>query len=217
MKVIKNSTITALLVVAVLFTTANIFVISSDKLNSLTIDSSRIAELDRSSFSNASIVTSYTELSNLDDPIEFIDPLEIHIEKASEVTSQTWWQALLYDALFRTVIPIFLSVLAALAYWVVRKVGLKLDLEILDKIAGQAADFAEHRGASWLKATGEKSGGALKERWAWELVESVDAKLGASEALREKLRNLILSKIPDAEAKASMKETNGVVVSTEGK
>lgn len=215
MKYSKNSIFTVLLVVAILLAGTDLVLISRKVSTHDANFASTITELDRNSFSSAFVATS--NFGTLD-PLEGVEPLEIRVDRASESANQTWWQALLFDALFRTGIPIFLSILAALAYWIARKIGLKLDLEVLDKIASQAADFAEHRGAHWLKSTGEKSGGALKERWAWELVESVDAKFGASEALRLKLRNLILSKIPDAEAKVAMgKESNGVFTSEETK
>lgn len=207
-----NLLLTGLLCVAVGFATVSTILVVREKTSARRDASEAYTVLPDRNYSKAFL--SYAVASNDVEVPPFVVVPENAVVPASSTGEQTWWQALLFDALFRTVIPIFLSVLAALAYWVVRKVGLKLDLEVLDKIATQAADFAEHRGAHWLKATGNKSGGALKERWAWELVESIDAKLGASEALRIKLRNLILSKIPDAEAKAAMKESNGIVAET---
>lgn len=207
-----NVLLTGLLCVTVGFATVYTILVVCEKTLLRKNDPMIYNELPDHNYSKA--ILSYTIASNDVEVPPFVVVPENAVVPASSTGEQTWWQALLFDALFRTVIPIFLSVLAALAYWVVRKVGLKLDLEVLDKIATNAADYAEHQGAHWLKTTGNKSGGALKERWAWELVESVDAKLGASEALRLKLRNLILSKIPDAEAKAAMKESNGVVAET---
>lgn len=118
---------------------------------------------------------------------------------AAKAEPQKWWQALVYDLVFNWVLPTFLPVLLALLGWLLRKWGLKIRHETMESMARNAADYAEQKGAEWLKEKGEKSPGAKKEEWAWELVESLDRKLKGS----EKLRALILSKIPEAEVKAA--------------
>jgi hypothetical protein len=128
----------------------------------------------------------------------------------SEV-EQTWWQALLYDVIFKVFVPIFVPVLSVLVYWLLRRFGLKVELDRLDSIGAQAAEYAEHKAKVWLKENGKKSTGAQKEDWAWELVEAVDAKLKAKEKAKNKLRAIILSKIPGAEAGAGT-STNGAPV-----
>lgn len=117
----------------------------------------------------------------------------------AEPKVQAWWHALIYDVVFKLVMPIFTLVLSALVFWLLRKMGLKIELDTLDKIALSAAVHGEKKGAEWLRENGEKSGGVKKERWAWELVDMVDNKLQAKTRLKEKLRGLILSKVPEAE------------------
>lgn len=123
-------------------------------------------------------------------------------EEAAPVP-QKWWQALVYDVVFKLVVPVLVPFLMAVLFWLARKFGLKLELETLDAIGEKAADYAEQKGAEWLKEKGEKSTGAQKEDWAWELVESIDAKLKGKEKLKNKLRSIILSKIPAAEKKVA--------------
>jgi hypothetical protein len=104
---------------------------------------------------------------------------------------------------FKVVVPIFVPVLAALLFWLLRKFGLKVELDTLDSLSGKAADYAEHKAKVWLKENGKKSSGAQKEDWAWELVEAVDAKLKAKDKARQKLRAMILSKVAEAEKKSA--------------
>lgn len=110
---------------------------------------------------------------------------------------------MLYDVVFKVIVPIFVPVLCALLFWLLRKFGIKVELDTLDNLGKQAADYAEHKAKVWFKENGKKSSGAQKEDWAWELVESVDAKLKAKDKARQKLRAIILSKVAEAEKKAA--------------
>lgn len=122
------------------------------------------------------------------------------------VAPQTWWQALLFDIL-KLVLSIFIPVLTVLVFWLLSKVGMKVELAKMDNLGTAAAQYAEQLAAQWLKEKGVKSTGAQKEDWAWDLVAAVDSKLGASAKARDKMRGLILSKIPAAEvAVAAAKE-----------
>lgn len=112
---------------------------------------------------------------------------------------QKWWQSLLVD-LIMAALAIFVPVLSALGFMLMRKLGVKVDLETLDALAGKAALYAEKKASTALGEGKPKSSGAQKEEWAWDLVKSIDAKLGGSEKAKEKLRGLILAKIPEAEA-----------------
>lgn len=112
--------------------------------------------------------------------------------------SQALWQAIVYDVVFGVVVPVAVPVLSVLVFWLLRKIGLKVDLETLDGIAGKAALYAEQKGAEWLKEKGAKPDSVKKEEWAWELVESIDEKLKLREKAKVKLRALILAKIPEA-------------------
>lgn len=120
------------------------------------------------------------------------------VEKKVEGT-QSWWQALLYDVVFNFILPVFTPVILALLMWLLRKWGLKIEYERLEKVAEFGSNYAEQKGAEWLKEKGAKSPGAKKEEWAWELVESLDKKLKGS----KKLQALLISKIPGAEASVS--------------
>lgn len=113
--------------------------------------------------------------------------------------TQSWWQALLVN-LISAALAIFIPVLSTLAFLLLRKIGVKVDLETLDSLAGKAALYAEKKASTALGEGKPKSTGAQKEEWAWDLVKSVDEKLGGSAKAREKLRGLILAKIPAAEA-----------------
>ena len=125
---------------------------------------------------------------------------------AAQEPTQTWWQALLYDVIFKLVVPILIPVLSVLVFWLLRKMGLKVELETLDGIADKAATYAEKKGAAYLREKGVKSDGAKKEEWAWEFVDQVDAKLKGVERIKAKLRGMILAKIPEAEAKVAAAE-----------
>lgn len=126
--------------------------------------------------------------------------------------SQSWWKALLVDAI-RKALEVFALVLSALLFLLLRKLGVKVELETLDALAGKAALYAEKKAATALGEGKPKSSGAEKEAWAWELVNSVDAKLGGSAKAREKLRGLILAKIPEAESAVSLAKNSSAVVS----
>lgn len=119
---------------------------------------------------------------------------------------QSLWQSLMVDVI-QTSLAIATPVLSVLAFWLLRRLGLKVNLSRLDEIAGQAALYAEQMAAQHLKEGLPKSSGAQKETWAWDLVKEVDAKLGGSELARSKLRALILSKIPEAEQTVASAET----------
>lgn len=107
---------------------------------------------------------------------------------------QTWWQALVRDVVV-TGLTIFAPVLAALLFWLLRRLGLKVELETLDDLAEKARNYAEHKADLWFKENGTKSSGAQKEDWAWELVDSVDRKLKLKRKASAKLRALILAKV----------------------
>lgn len=126
---------------------------------------------------------------------------------AVDANKQTWWMALIYDLSIKVVLPILLPVLAAFGVWVARKVGANVELKTLDSVAERAAVHAEKLAAKWLRENGEKADGAKKERWAFELAESIDKSFGGRAKLRDKLRALILAKIPDAEKKIAESET----------
>ena len=112
---------------------------------------------------------------------------------------QSWWQALLYDMIFKIVVPIFVPVLGTLLFLLLRKLGLKIELETLDRLGKSATDYSEHKAKVWFKENGKKSSGAQKEDWAWELVESIDSKINGRKKARKKLRAIILAKLGEAE------------------
>ncbi len=140
----------------------------------------------------------------------------LSVELAS-TNGQAWWQALIYDVVFKGIVPIFVPVLAALLFWLLRRLGIKIELETLDKLGQNAADYSEHKAKVWLRESGAKSSEAKKEDWAWEFVEAFDSKIKGRYKARRKLRGLILSKIAEAEKKASdaskgEREATGVVI-----
>jgi hypothetical protein len=112
---------------------------------------------------------------------------------------QSWWQSLLVDLLIAA-LAIFVPVISALGFLLLRKLGIKVDLATLDSLAGKAALYAEKKASTALGEGKPKSTGAQKEEWAFDLIRSVDAKLMGSEKAKEKLRALILAKIPEAES-----------------
>lgn len=111
---------------------------------------------------------------------------------------QTWWQALLFD-LIKLTLAIFGPVLSVLGVLVLRKMGIEVDLRTMDKVAREAALYAEHKAGVAFKEGAEKSAGAKKEEWAWEFVKDVDERFVLSDKLKRKVRGLILAKIPEAE------------------
>ena len=129
-------------------------------------------------------------------------PAAAPAEPAKAEGEQKWWQSLLAD-LIAAALAIFVPVLSALGFLLLRKLGVKVDLETLDSLAGKAALYAEKKAATALGEGKPKSSGAQKEEWAWELIKSVDEKLAGSAKAKEKLRALILAKIPEAEATVS--------------
>lgn len=141
-----------------------------------------------------------------------VSPIEIESEAPAE---QSWWQALVYDVLVDVVLPIFLPVLAALVFWLLRRLGLKIELEKLDELAAAAASYAEKKASTWLKEKGVKSSGAEKEAWAWELIAAVDARLNASTKARRALRALIISRIANAEQAQADSETSKSIAAPE--
>lgn len=142
------------------------------------------------------------------------EPIEVTIIKKKiaekdkvDVVQQKWWENVLYNVLFKGLLPIILSLLSALFFLLMRKIGLKVQLQTLDGIAAQAAIYSEKKAAEWLKEEGVKSNAAMKSEWAWQLIESIDDKLVGSLTAKKTLRRLILSKIPEAEEQISLAET----------
>jgi hypothetical protein len=138
------------------------------------------------------------------DPVKVAPPVKIEPVGSEPAPTpapeeQSWWQSLLVDVI-AAALAIFVPVLSALGFLLLRKLGVKVDLETLDNLAGKAALYAEKKAATALKEGKPKSSGAQKEDWAWELVKAIDEKVGASAKGRERLRALILAKIPEAEA-----------------
>ena len=119
---------------------------------------------------------------------------------------QKLWQAIVYDAVVNVALPIFLPVLSLLLVWLLRKIGFKVDIETMDALAGRAASYSEHMAKKYLKENGTKSDAAKKEDWAWEFVEMIDSKFKLKAKLRDKLRGMLLSKIPAAEAETKKAE-----------
>jgi hypothetical protein len=122
---------------------------------------------------------------------------------AAEPAQQRWWESLLVDLIMLALV-IFVPSVSALAFLLLRKLGIKVDLQKLDSIATSAASYAEHRAKAALKSGLPPTPGAQKEKWAWELVDALDAKLKLKDLARDKLRLLIMSKIPAAEAEAAV-------------
>jgi len=125
------------------------------------------------------------------------------VPAAEEPAQQRWWESLLVDLIMLALV-IFVPSVSALAFLLLRKLGIKVDLQKLDSIATSAASYAEHRAKAALKSGLPPTPGAQKEKWAWELVDALDAKLKLKDLARDKLRLLILSKIPAAEAEAAV-------------
>lgn len=130
------------------------------------------------------------------------------IEVAQKNTDlvQKWWESLLFDIIFGLFIPIFVPVLAVLVFWLTTRLGLKVQLETLDKIAQQASEYAEKKGAQYFNEHGKKSTGAKKSEWAWSLIDQIDDKIKGKEKLKNIMRGLLLAKIPDAEARVNRAE-----------
>jgi hypothetical protein len=140
------------------------------------------------------------------------EPIEVTIIKKKiaendkvDVVQQKLWENLVYN-IINVILYIFAPVLSALLFWLLRKFGLKVELQTLDDIAAKAALYAEKKSAEWLNQTGNKMDSANKMQWAWNLVNSIDAKLTASDKAKDKLRKIILSKIAEAETKVSVAE-----------
>lgn len=137
-------------------------------------------------------------------PVKVSEPKEAKKEAPkAEAKKQTWWQALIYDVVFNLLVPIFIPVLMALLYSLLRKWKVNIELNELNRYAGMATVYAERKAAKWLVENGEKSSGVQKEQWAWELIETLDAKLKGKKWVRDKLTGMILAGIPDAEEKVA--------------
>ena len=121
------------------------------------------------------------------------------------LSAQRWWQALLRDVVVAA-LSIFVPVLSALLFWLLRRIGLKVELERLDGLAERARNYAEHKADVWFKENGTKSSGPQKEDWAWELVETVDQKLKLKQKASQKLRALILAKVGELDANSEKRK-----------
>ena len=113
---------------------------------------------------------------------------------------QQWWQSLLMNVI-KTTAALFTPVIGLLVVWLLRKMGLKVDLEKTLAIAEQGRNFAEHHASVALKATGEKTDAAKKVEWAFDLARSVDDKLEGSKKAQAAFMKMLEAAIGAQELK----------------
>lgn len=121
---------------------------------------------------------------------------------------QQWWQALLVQVM-QWAGAIFVPVLGVLVAWLLRKIGINVDIKKMELLAHKGWAYAEHKTSVLLKEGQPKAEGAKKLAWAFELIDEVDAKVGASDKARKKLTALIMAKIGEEEQKTQA-NGNGV-------
>jgi len=114
------------------------------------------------------------------------------------VAGQAWWQTLLYTVI-QLALAIFIPVLGVLVWSLLNRWGIKIEKEQVDKIAEQAADWAEHKAKVALKEDGKKTPGAEKMRLALDFAQQMANKYKLQEQAKDKLSKLIESAVAKKE------------------
>jgi phosphate/sulfate permease len=118
--------------------------------------------------------------------------------------TQTWWQILIKFVTTDVLLPVAGTVLVALLVMLVKKWKLNVEKDILDKIIGQAVDYADQKLKKALK-DGEKpeDKNATRLKWASDLANQLLKKYGLLGKFGSWIESLIEAKLGENNKKTS--------------
>ena len=103
---------------------------------------------------------------------------------------QAWWQVLL-STLLHVVFVIGVPVLVTVIYSLLKRWNIGIEREQIEKIAEQAANWAEHKAKAALKDGGKKTPGAEKMALALKFAKDLAEQYKLTDKASAKLKELI--------------------------
>jgi len=107
-----------------------------------------------------------------------------------KVETQAWWQVLVAE-ITKVAVAIFTPVLGMLAFVLMRRWGLKIDLEKANSIASWATGYGEQKALNALKEGKEKTSGADKMKMALDFANGMANQYRLPKRASESLEKLI--------------------------
>lgn len=129
--------------------------------------------------------------------------------QATSAVQQSWWQVLLVEAIKVTAF-VFTPVLGLLLAWLLRKMGLKIELDQAVGIAKLGTGFAEQAAAKALKEGKPKTDHAEKASQALGFANDLAAKYKLKTRARDKMESLIESALGMQKLEAEKKPQDKV-------
>lgn len=118
------------------------------------------------------------------------------------VAQQVWWQTLLSE-LLKVFVLIAVPVLTALIVILLKRGGMKIDSEQIEKLAGAAAGWAEQKALEALKDGKPKTSGADKMKLAIDFANGAVGQYGLKKKAIGKLQELIESHLGKEQIKVA--------------
>jgi len=138
---------------------------------------------------------------------------------AADQVQQVWWQVLVSE-LLKVFVIIAVPVLSTLVAVLLRRWGVKIETEQVEKLAAAAAGWAEQKALEALKEGKPKSSGAEKMKTALDFAEKMVDQYGLKKKAIGKLSELIEAHLGKEQVKAAagptLKPATATLNTTEG-
>jgi hypothetical protein len=128
------------------------------------------------------------------------------IALAADTVQQVWWQVMLGE-LLKVFVLIAIPVLSTLIAVLLRRWGVKIETEQIEKLAAAAAGWAEQKALEALKDGKPKTGGADKMKLAIDFANGAVEQYGLKKKAIGKLQELIESHLGKEQIKAAAAAT----------
>jgi uncharacterized membrane protein len=127
---------------------------------------------------------------------------------AADEVQQVWWQVLVGE-LLKVFVLIAVPVLSTLVAVLLRRWGVKIETEQVEKLASAAAGWAEQKALEALKDGKPKTSGADKMKLAIDFANGAVEQYGLKKKAIGKLQELIEAQLGKEQVKAAAAATNG--------
>lgn len=134
---------------------------------------------------------------------------------AADEVQQQWWQTMLAE-LLKVFVLIAVPVLSTLVGVLLRRWGVKVQTEQIEKLASAAAGWAEQKALEALKDGKPKTSGADKMKLAIDFANGAVEQYGLKKKAIGKLQELIEAQLGKEQVKAAAAATNGSSAPAEG-
>jgi hypothetical protein len=121
---------------------------------------------------------------------------------AADEVQQVWWQVLVSE-LLKVFVIIAVPVLSTLVAVLLKRWGVKIETEQVEKLAAAAAGWAEQKALEALKEGKPKSSGAEKMKTALDFAEKMVDQYGLKKKAIGKLSELIEAHLGKEQVKAA--------------